>query len=123
MGYAIITVGGKQYRVSEGQKLLVDRMPRNEGESFALDTLLVGGDGSAELAPAGVTVTAKKARHVLGDKIIVGKYRPKTGYRRHTGHRSRLSQIEIESIGRKRPARRAAARTTDDAAGAHETEG
>ena len=123
MGYAIITLGGKQYRVSEGQKLLVDRLPQNEGESFALETLLVGGDGDAELAPAGVTVTAKVVKHVLGDKIRIGKYRAKTGYRRHTGHRSRLSQIEIESIGRKRPARRAAARTTPAAAGEHETEG
>jgi hypothetical protein len=46
-----------------------------------------------------VTVTARVVGHVLGEKIRIGKYRPKSGYRRHTGHRSRLSQIEIESIG------------------------
>ena len=105
MGYAIISLGGKQYRVSEGEKLLVDRLREDEGATLTLPTLLVGGDGDAQLAPEGVTVSARVVKHVLGEKVRIGKYKPKKGYRRHTGHRSRLSQIEIESIGRSRAAR------------------
>ena len=98
MAYAIISLGGKQYRVSEGEKLLVDRLREDEGATLTLAPLLVGGDGDAELAPDGVAVTARVVRHVLGEKVRIGKYKPKSGYRRHTGHRSRLSQIEIQSI-------------------------
>ena len=111
MTYAIISLGGKQYRVSEGQKLLVDRLPHDEGATLTVDPLLVGGNGDPQLGASGVTVTARVVQHVLGDKIRIGKYRPKSGYRRHTGFRSRLSQIEIESIAeaRKSTRRRAAA--------------
>ena len=104
--YAIITVGGKQYRVQEGQRLLVDRLSHAEKQTFSPRVLLVGGDGKTEIAPAGVEVTARVVEHVLGEKIHIGKYRAKTGYRRHTGFRSRLSQIEIESIGVKRAVRK-----------------
>ena len=107
MTYAIISLGGKQYRVSEGERLLVDRLREDEGATLALPTLLVGGDGDPQLAPDGVTVTARVVGHVLGEKIRIGKYKPKGRYRRHTGHRSRLSQIQIESIGAAAPTRRA----------------
>ena len=102
MSYAIISLGGKQYRVREGERLLVDRVPHDEGKTFHPDLLLVGGDGAPDLAPKSVNVTARVVSHVLGEKIRIGKYRPKSGYRRHTGFRSRLSQIEIETIGAKR---------------------
>jgi large subunit ribosomal protein L21 len=101
MSYAIISVGGKQYRVSEGEKLLVDRVRADEGATFSPPILMLGGDGDPLFAPDGVTVTARVVQHVLGEKIRIGKYRPKKGYKRHAGHRSRLSQIEIESIGKK----------------------
>jgi large subunit ribosomal protein L21 len=101
MTYAIITLGGKQYRVQEGERLLVDRLPHDEGKTFHPRLLLVGGNGDTELGPKGVTVTARVVRHVLGEKIRIGKYRPKKGYKRHTGFRSRLSQVEIEAIGSK----------------------
>ena len=109
MSYAIISLGGKQYRVQEGERLLVDRLPQEEGKTFNPSILLVGGDGDADLSPTGVTVTARVVQHVLGEKIRIGKYKPKSGYRRHTGYRSRLSQIEIEAIGGKRAASRKAA--------------
>jgi large subunit ribosomal protein L21 len=99
MSYAIISLGGKQYRVREGERLLVDRLPHAEGKTFHPDLLLVGGNGSTDLSPKGVNVTVRVVRHVLGEKIRIGKYKPKSGYRKHTGYRSRLSQIEIESIG------------------------
>ena len=106
-GYAIISLGGKQYRVQEGQRLLVDRLGAEEGKTFHPEILLLGGNGSTDLAPKGVTVTARVVRHVRGKKIRIGKYRPKSGYRRHTGFRASLSQIEIEAIGAKKAARAA----------------
>jgi large subunit ribosomal protein L21 len=98
MSYAIITVGGKQYRVQEGERLLVDRVKTETGKTFNPRVLLIGGDGSTEFAPT-TTVTARVVDHVLGDKIRIGKYRQRTGYKRHNGFRSSLTQIEIESIG------------------------
>ena len=98
MSYAIITVGGKQYRVREGERLLVDRLKTEAGKTFEPRVLLVGGDGNTDLAPS-TTVTARVVDHVLGDKVRIGKYRRRTGYKRHTGFRSSLTQIEIESIG------------------------
>ena len=96
--YAIISVGGKQYRVREGEKLLVDRLKTDEGKTFSPRVLLVGGNGNTDLSPS-TTVTARVVGHVLGDKIRIGKYKRRTGYRKHTGFRSSLTQIEIESIG------------------------
>src|SRR5438034_7907599 len=97
--YAIISLGGKQYRVREGERLLVDRLKTGEGKTFTPDILFLGGDGDGQLSPANATVTAKVVGHVLGEKVRIGKYRPKSGYKRHTGFRASLSQIEIESIG------------------------
>jgi large subunit ribosomal protein L21 len=116
MTYAIISLGGKQYRVQEGQRLLVDRVKTDAGKTFTPDILLLGGNGDTQLAPKGVTVTARVVDHVLGEKIRIGKYRPKTGYRKHTGYRSRLSRIEIESIGGKRAAAATPADTAEKAA-------
>jgi large subunit ribosomal protein L21 len=96
--YAIISVGGKQYRVTEGQRLTVDRLKVGAGKTFQPTVLLVGGNGSTDLSPS-ATVTARVVADVKGDKIRIGKYRPKSGYRKHTGFRASLSQIEIESIG------------------------
>jgi large subunit ribosomal protein L21 len=109
MAYAIIRLGGKQYRVQEGDHLLVDRLSEAEGKTFHPDVLLFADGDKPELAPKGVQVTAKVVSHTLGDKVRVGKYRPKSGYRRHTGHRSRLTEIEIEKVAKR--AQRAA-RTT-----------
>lgn len=101
MTYAIIKLGGKQHRVREGERLLVDRVKDDEGSTFSLAPLLVGGNGDTQLTPDGVVVTARVVQHVLGEKIRIGKYKKRTGYRRHTGYRSRLTQIEIETIGGK----------------------
>jgi large subunit ribosomal protein L21 len=111
--YAIIALGGKQYVVREGERLLVDRVRNGEGETFQPGVLFIGGKGSAVVEPQ-AEVTARVVGHVLGKKVRIGKYRPKSGYRRHAGFRARLSQIEIESIGA--PAKRARASTTEAAA-------
>ncbi len=106
MSYAIISLGGKQYRVSEGERLLVDRLPTEEGKTFNPEVLMLGGDGVFELAPKSAQVTAKVVGSQLGEKIRIGKYKPKTGYRRHTGFRAKLTQIEIQSIGTRRAAKK-----------------
>jgi large subunit ribosomal protein L21 len=96
--YAIISLGGKQYRVAEGERLLVDRLRVDEGATLEPRVLLVGGNGAPDLSPS-TTVTARVVGHELGEKIRIGKYKRRTGYKKHTGHRSKLTRIEIESIG------------------------
>ena len=88
MDYAIIRVGGKQYRVREGETLLVDRVRTDEGKTFSPDVLL--GDGGA--------VTAMVVAHERGPKIRIGKYKRRTGYKRHAGFRAAMTRIEI-SLG------------------------
>jgi large subunit ribosomal protein L21 len=93
MDYAIIRLGGKQYRVREGETLVVDRVRADEGKTFQPDVLL--GDG---------VVTAKVIAHERGPKIVVGKYKRRTGYKRHTGFRAATSRIEISLGAQKREA-------------------
>src|SRR5947199_10284328 len=95
MDYAIIRLGGKQYRVREGEYLVVDRVKTEEGKTFTPDILL--GD-------SGITVTAKVLAHERGPKIRIGKYRKRTGYKRHNGFRAATSRIEISLGGSKRAA-------------------
>jgi large subunit ribosomal protein L21 len=118
MSYAIISVGGKQYRVREGERLLVDRLALEDGATFAPPVLLSGGDGEPQLSPSGVVVTAKVLGQEKGPKLRIGKYRKRTGYKRHTGFRASLTQIEIESIGAgaKRGAKRSNEATSAPAA-------
>jgi large subunit ribosomal protein L21 len=99
MDYAIIRLGGKQYRVREGETLVVDRLKADEGKTFTPDVLL--GDA---------TVTAKVLAHERGPKIRIGKYRRRTGYKRHNGFRAATSRIEISLGGAaKKPAPKKAA--------------
>ena len=97
MDYAIIRLGGKQYRVREGETLVVDRVKADEGKTFSPDVLL--GDA---------TVTAKVVAHERGPKIRIGKYRRRTGYKRHNGFRAATSRIEISLGGAKKAAPKAA---------------
>ncbi len=113
MTYAIISLGGKQYRVQEGQRLLVDQLKHADGNTFHPDVLFIGGEGKAEFVPKGTQVTAKVLGSALGDKIRIGKYKKRTGYRRHTGHRSKLTQIEITAIGAKAAAAKPKAETAE----------
>jgi large subunit ribosomal protein L21 len=119
MSYAIISLGGKQYRVREGQRLLVDRLPTEDGKTFTPDVLLVGGDGTTLLSPKDVTVTVKVVGQQRGPKLRIGKYKKRTGYKRHTGFRAALTQIEVESIGAKKT--RAAKPKAEEAASVEET--
>ncbi len=111
MTYAIIKVAGTQYRVREGERLLVDRLQQDDGATFAPTVLLVGGDGGPQLDPGDGVVTAKVLGQTKGPKIRIGKYKKRTGYRRHNGFRASLTQIEIESIGAGKPSRAAKPKT------------
>jgi large subunit ribosomal protein L21 len=106
--YAIISLQGKQYRVEEGQRLIIDRLSAPADKPFHPPVLFVGGDGKAEFSPKGAQVTAMVVQDMLGDKIRIGKYKPKSGIRRHTGHRSKLTEIEITAIGLKAEPKKAA---------------
>lgn len=113
MTYAIIRLAGKQYRVQEGDHILVDRLGEAEGKTFHPDVLLFADNGKTEFAPKGVQVTAKVVSHTLGEKVRVGKYKRRTGYSKHTGHRSKLSEVEIQKLGKKAPARKPAAQAEE----------
>jgi large subunit ribosomal protein L21 len=99
--YAIVKTGGKQYRVEEGQSLLVERLTGEDGASLELRPLLyVDGstvlDAAEELAR--VTVSAKVLSQERGPKLRIVKFKPKRGYKRRTGHRQDLTRIEVTSI-------------------------
>jgi large subunit ribosomal protein L21 len=104
MDYAIIRVGNKQHRVRDGETLVVDRVHTDEGETFTPDVLL--GDGK-------VTVTVLS--HERGPKIRIGKYRKRTGYKRHNGFRAATTRIEV-SLGGKAAAAKAEAAPKVEAA-------
>ncbi len=107
--YAIVRVGGRQYRVEKGDSLVVDRMPDDEGATVALEPLLLAGDKDPVLDPdelAKVKVEAVVQGHERGPKLRVVKFKPKRGYRRTAGHRSELTRLEIKDIKKlsRRPA-------------------
>jgi large subunit ribosomal protein L21 len=116
MSYAIISLGGKQYRVREGERLLVDRIAEEDGKTIMPPVLLVGGNGDPQIAPANVVVTAKVLGQQRGPKIRIGKYKKRTGYKRHNGFRAALTQIQIESIGAGGAKKAAAATKVETAA-------
>ncbi len=98
--YAIVKTGGKQYRVERGQRLLIERLPAAEGADVALEPILYRSEEAIfdKDGLAGVTVTARVLAHVRGEKLRVVKFKPKRGYKRRTGHRQELTQIEVTEI-------------------------
>jgi large subunit ribosomal protein L21 len=99
--YAIVKVGGKQYRVEKGDSLVVDRMREDEGATVALQPLLLAGGDDAVFqgdALGKVTVEAVVRGHERGKKIRVVKFKPKRGYKRTAGHRSELTRLEITKV-------------------------
>lgn len=98
--YAIVKTGGKQYRVEQGQTLLVERLPEDEGATVALEPILYRSDDTVFDADGlkKVKVDAKIVEHLRGPKIRVFKYKPKRGYKRTNGHRQELTRIEVTKI-------------------------
>ena len=100
--YAIVRVGGKQYRVEKGDSLVVDRLREDEGAKVALEPLLLADGSDKTVFERGelekVKVEAVVTGHERGKKIHVLKYKPKRGYKRRSGHRSELTRLEIKDI-------------------------
>ena len=100
--YAIIRTGGKQYRVSEGDVLEVEKLNVQEGDEVVFDDVLtVVSDGDVKVGQPtveGAKVTAKVAAQGKADKIFVFKYKAKSNYRKRQGHRQPFTRVEITSI-------------------------
>src|SRR6266567_2442029 len=104
MDYAIIRLGNKQHRVRDGETLVVERVRTDAGKSFEPDVLL-----------GGSKVTATVIAHERGPKIRIGKYRKRTGYKRHNGYRSATSRVQISLGAGVRKAAVAPAKTAEAA--------
>jgi len=106
--YAVVEVGGKQYRVSEGETIEVERLPLEVGQTLSIDrVLLLGGDGQLRVGTPtveGARVEARVTEHGRGRKVIVFKFRPRSGYKRKHGHRQEYTRLAIESILTKKEA-------------------
>ena len=118
--YAIIKTGGKQYRVEQGQSLLVERLPDDDGAKVTLEPLLYvdGSDVVDGRDLSRVRVEGRVVGHERGPKLRIVKFKPKRGYKRRTGHRQELTRVEITAV--KLAARRSRAKAA--AASADESE-
>jgi large subunit ribosomal protein L21 len=117
--YAIVKVGGKQYRVESGDSLVVDRMSASEGDKVDLQPLMFRPDGDKEAIFEGgdlekVKIEATVTGHERGKKVRVLKYKPKRGYRRRSGARADLTRLAIGEI--KQLSRKPAAKMADASA-------
>ena len=122
MAYAIIEMGGKQYRVEKGDSVLVDRVSEDEGAKLSPRALLYSGDPEGQTVFEGpdldkVKIDAVVAEHLKGEKIRVFKYRPKKRYRKTQGHRSLMSRLEIREIHAPAARKRAAGSEKQPSAG------
>jgi large subunit ribosomal protein L21 len=100
--YAVVRAGGKQYRVSSGEKLRVEKVLGAVGSELVLDKVLLVGDGEALKVGTpmvkGATVTARVVSHGLGEKVMTFKLRRRKNSKRHRGHRQGYTEIEITGI-------------------------
>ena len=98
--YAIIATGGKQYKVSEGDIIKVEKLNVEAGDTVTFDKVLVVSDGSLKVGSevAGASVSAKVRKQDKAKKVIVYKYKPKSGYHKKNGHRQAYTQVKIEKI-------------------------
>ena len=100
--YAIIATGGKQYRVSEGDVIYIEKIYAQVDSTVSFDVLLVGNDGDVKVGTPiveGVKAEGKVVGQVRGEKIVVFKYKSKKNYRRKQGHRQPYTKVEITKIG------------------------
>jgi len=100
--YAVIKTGGKQYRVSPGEKLKVEQIPADVGAEVVLDQVLMVGEGESvrlgQPTLAGATVKATVVGHGRGDKVRIFKMRRRKHYRKQQGHRQNYTELKIDSI-------------------------
>lgn len=104
MSFAVIKTGGKQYKVAEGDKLLIEKLDQPIGAEFDFEEVLLVGDGKAESVKIGTPlvegakVRARVLEHIRGDKKIVFRYKRKTRYKKKKGHRQPYTEVEILKI-------------------------
>ena len=98
--YAIIATGGKQYKVSEGDMLKVEKLDVEAGSTVTFDQVVAVSDGSLKVGEdvANATVTATVVEQGRGKKVIVYKYKRKTGYHKKNGHRQAYTKVKIDKI-------------------------
>jgi len=98
--YAIIATGGKQYKVTEGDIIRVEKLGVEAGETVTFDNVLAVNDGGLKVGEdvSAATVTASVVKNAKAKKIIVYKYKRKTGYHKKNGHRQQYTQVKIEKI-------------------------
>jgi large subunit ribosomal protein L21 len=106
--FAIVRTGGKQYRVAAGDKIAVEKLPGNAGDTVSLDDVLLAGDGGEVKDAKGLTVSAEIIAQERGEKIIVFKKRRRHNYRRKQGHRQSLTLLRITAVGGAAPKQAAA---------------
>ncbi|ABG04487.1 LSU ribosomal protein L21P [Rubrobacter xylanophilus DSM 9941] len=94
--YAVVKSGGKQYRVRQGDELLVERLAGEVGDRVELPVSLRAEEGVLDLEPR--TARAEILEHLRGEKLKVYKYKPKKGYRRKKGHRQALTRIRVVEV-------------------------
>ena len=99
--FAIVRTGGKQYRVAPGDKIVVEKLPGNAGDSINLEDVLLAGEGSDLKSTAGLTVAAEIIAQAKADKVTVFKKRRRHNYRRKAGHRQQHTILRILTIGGK----------------------
>ena len=100
--YAVIVSGGKQYRVTKGDTIYVEKLNQEDGSVVDFDVLLLGSDEGVQVgAPtvAGAKVEGKIVGQVKGEKIIIYKYKSKKNYHRRAGHRQNYTKVEITAVG------------------------
>ncbi len=98
--YAIIATGGKQYKVSEGDVIRVEKLAAEVGDTVTFDEVLAISDATMKVGAevAGATVTATVLDQNRAKKVIVYKYKRKTGYHKKNGHRQAYTQVKIDAI-------------------------
>lgn len=97
--FAIVRTGGKQYRVAAGDKIAVEKLPGNAGDTVSLDDVLLAGDGGEIKDAKGLVVSAEIIAQERGEKVIVFKKRRRHNYRRKQGHRQSLTLLRITAVG------------------------
>ena len=110
--FAIVRTGGKQYRVAAGDKIAVEKLAGEAGETITLDDILLAGEGDTIADASKVTVSAEIIAQAKSEKTIVFKKRRRHNYRRKAGHRQHMTLLRITDVGaaaKKAPAKKAAA--------------
>ena len=116
--FAIVRTGGKQYRVAAGDKIAVEKIEGEAGDTVSLGDVLLAGDGGEVKDAKGLTVSAEIIAQTRGEKVIVFKKRRRHNYRRRNGHRQQLTLLRILAVGgeEKKAAKKAAPKAEEAAA-------